>query len=152
MKEEGLWESLMVLRLMFLGMALIAGCGDSVCKRRMEIIPGLTMEYYTPWHSRIVSGKYGVIAEGKLFLAICEHGIAITGDGGSVYVDLLGNVLDERDETLRRAESGDTYGTYDAISAIGMSTEISRREFVRQMKALKDRVRERQRQDGVRPL
>lgn len=142
----------MVLRLMFLGMALIAGCGDSVCKRRMEIIPGLTMEYYTPWHSRIVSGKYGVIAEGKLFLAICEHGIAITGDGGSVYVDLLGNVLDERVETLRRAESGDTYGTYDAISAIGMSTEMSRREFLAMMKALKDRGRERQRQDGVRPL
>ena len=142
----------MVLRLMFLGMALIAGCGDSVCKRRMEIIPGLTMEYYTPWHSRIVSGKYGVIAEGELFLAICEYGITITGEGDSVYVDLLRNVLDERIETRRRAESGNTYGSTTVALAMGMFMTKSRREFVRQMKALKERVRERQRQDGVRPL
>ena len=142
----------MVFRLMFLGMALIAGCGDFVCKRRMEIIPGLTMEYYTPWHSRIVSGKYGVIAEGELFLAICEYGITITGEGDSVYVDLLRNVLDERIETRSRAESGNTYGSTTVALAMGMFMTKSRREFVRQMKALKERVRERQRQDGVRPL
>ena len=142
----------MVLRLMFLGMALIAGCGDSVCKRRMEIVPGLAMECYTPWHSRIVSGKYGVIAEGELFLAICEHGIIISGGGGSVYVDLLRNVLDERVETRRRAMSGDTYGSTTVALAMGMFMANSRWEFVRQIKALKERVRERQRQDGVRPL
>lgn len=137
---------------MFFGMALIAGCGDSVCKRRMEIVPGLAMEYYTPWHSRIVSGKYGVIAEGELFLAICEHGIIISGGGGSVYVDLLRNVLDERVETRRRAMSGDTYGSTTVALAMGMFMTNSRWEFVRQIKALKERVRERQRQDGVRPL
>ena len=142
----------MVLRLMFFGMALIAGCGDSVCKRRMEIVPGLAMEYYAPWHSRIVSGKYGVIAEGELFLAICEHGIIISGGGGSVYVDLLRNVLDERVETRRRAMSGDTYGSTTVALAMGMFMTNSRWEFVRQIKALKERVRERQRQDGVRPL
>ena len=142
----------MVLRLMFFGMALIAGCGDSVCKRRMEIVPGLAMEYYTPWHSRIVSGQYGVIAEGELFLAICEHGIIISGGGGSVYVDLLRNVLDERVETRRRAMSGDTYGSTTVALAMGMFMTNSRWEFVRQIKALKERVRERQRQDGVRPL
>ena len=142
----------MVLRLMFFGMALIAGCGDSVCKRRMEIVPGLAMEYYTPWHSRIVSGKYGVIAEGELFLAISEHGIIISGGGGSVYVDLLRNVLDERVETRRRAMSGDTYGSTTVALAMGMFMTNSRWEFVRQIKALKERVRERQRQDGVRPL
>ena len=142
----------MVLRLMFFGMALIAGCGDSVCKRRMEIVPGLAMEYYTPWHSRIVSGKYGVIAEGELFLAICEHGIIISGGGGSVYVDLLRNVLDERVETRRRAMSGDTYGSTTVALAMGMFMTNSRWEFVRQIKALKEWVRERQRQDGVRPL
>ena len=142
----------MVLRLMFFGMALIAGCGDSVCKRRMEIVPGVAMEYYTPWHSRIVSGKYGVIAEGELFLAICEHGIIISGGGGSVYVDLLRNVLDERVETRRRAMSGDTYGSTTVALAMGMFMTNSRWEFVRQIKALKERVRERQRQDGVRPL
>ena len=141
-----------MLRLMFFGMALIAGCGDSVCKRRMEIVPGLAMEYYTPWHSRIVSGKYGVIAEGELFLAICEHGIIISGGGGSVYVDLLRNVLDERVETRRRAMSGDTYGSTTVALAMGMFMTNSRWEFVRQIKALKERVRERQRQDGVRPL
>ena len=137
---------------MFFGMALIAGCGDSVCKRRMEIVPGLAMEYYTPWHSRIVSGKYGVIAEGELFLAICEHGLIISGGGGSVYVDLLRNVLDERVETRRRAMSGDTYGSTTVALAMGMFMTNSRWEFVRQIKALKERVRERQRQDGVRPL
>ena len=110
------------------------------------------MEYYTPWHSRIVSGKYGVIAEGELFLAICEHGITISGGGGSVYVDLLRNVLDERVETRRRAESGNTYGSTTVALAMGMFMAKSRWEFVRQMKALKERVREMQRQDGVRPL
>ena len=147
----------MVLRLMFFGMALIAGCGDSVCKRRMEIVPGLAMEYYTPWHSRIVSGKYGVIAEGELFLAICEHGIIISGGGGSVYVEKnalvsVFNNLDERVETRRRAMSGDTYGSTTVALAMGMFMTNSRWEFVRQIKALKERVRERQRQDGVRPL
>ena len=84
--------------------------------------------------------------------AVKASNVLSAGATGSVYVDLLGNVLDERVETRRRAESGDTYGAYDAISAIGMSTEMSRREFLAMMKALKDRVREKQRQDGVRPL
>lgn len=140
-----------IIRLMFLGMALIAGCIDSICKRRMEIAPGLTMEYYTLYHSRIVSRKYGVVAEGWLSLSFCEYGIDISGGDKGVYVDMLRNVLDESVETRRRVASGCT-NVFDVASAMGIFSKEPHREFLAMMKALKDRVRERQRQDGVRPL
>ena len=161
----------MPLRIALVGLVLVTGCGREFCKRRMEIVPGLIWEYYAPLleqyhsprHSRIVSDKHGVIVEGgvnEVWFNFHEYGFSINGRGESemgkcVYVDLLRNVIDEREATLIALTGGKGKsfgGVLDAPSAMGLYTEEPRRHFRTAMEALKKRVEAKLKQDGLRRL
>ena len=159
----------MSFRIVLAGLVLVAGCGREFCKRRMEIVPGLVWEYYSPLleyssahrHSRIVSDKHGIIVEGNMdqvHLCFHEYGFSISGYGKSgegkcVYVDLIRNVFDENETTLVALNDGKSFGgVFEATPAMGVYTEEPRRHFRAAMGALKKRVEAKLKQDGLRRL
>ena len=133
-------------------LALFVGCTEEICKRRMELIPGLVWEYYSTNHSRVVSDKYGIIAEGAVFITFHDYGFDVSGGGKFVYVDLCRNVLDDRESTHISLSSGSAFSTFDAGYAMGISTEGSHKKYLAEMDALKERVEEKLRREGLRRL
>ena len=150
----------MSFRIILLGLALLAGCDGEFCKRRMEIVPGMVWEYYSQWHSRVVSDKYGVIADGYVQITFYKYGFDIIGDvrdcsesGRWVYVDLVRNVLDGREDThISLIRCDEKFNSYDAGSAMGMFVKEPHHLYLADMEALKERVAKKFMQEGVRPL
>ena len=149
----------MSFRIILLGLALLAGCDGEFCKRRMEIVPGMVWEYYSQWHSRVVSDKYGIIADGYVQLTFYEYGFDIIGNvrdcsesGRWVYVDLVRNVLDGREETHMSLIGCKIFSSYDAGTAMGMFTKEPHLQYLAYMEALKTRVAKKFMQEGVRRL
>ncbi len=141
----------MPTRIIAIGLLLLTGCDETFCKRRMEIVPGMTWEYYTPWHSRIISDKHGTIVEGEVFITFYELGFDLSGTGKCVYVDLIRNLLDDSEAT-HISLIGKKLNSFDAGCAMGMSEEKAHRDFLICMKALKERVERKLLQDGLRRL
>lgn len=142
----------MPIRMIAIGLLLLTGCDETFCKRRMEIVPGMTWEYHTPQYSRIVSDKYGLIVEGEVFLTFHELGFDISGSGKCVYIDLIRNLLDDRVSTQISLVTGKKFGSFDAGSALGMFTKESHLDYLDSMKALRRRVERKLLQDGLRRL
>ena len=157
----------MLFKIVLIGVMFFAGCGREFCKRRMEIVPGMYWEYNAPLleyhasrHSRIVSDKHGIIVEGEVHqvhMTFHEYGFDVSGCGKSgeekcVYVDLLRNVFDENVDKLMTEQIHNTFGSFDATSAMGMYEKESHHEYLAAMKALKERVAKKLAQDGVRQL
>ncbi len=159
----------MAFRILLICLAVCAGCDEYFCKRRMEIVPGMFWEYHAPLledfrprYSRIVSDKHGVIVEGEIgqvHLSFHEYGFTISGKGKSgegkcVYVDLLRNVLDEREATLiaLQTEGKSFGGAFEATIAMGVYTKETHNDFLADMEALKKRVEAKLKQDGLRRL
>lgn len=116
------------------------GCDESYCLRKMEIQPGLTWEYYSLRHSKVVSDKYGTLLDGEIYMTFHEFGFDFSGGGKFVYVDVVRNLLDDSVETQIRLISGKKFGTYDASSAIGVFTKDSHKGYLAEMESLKKRL------------
>ena len=132
---------------------LFAGCDGEFCKRRMEIVPGLVWEYYSIHHSRVISDKYGIIADGHVFMTFHEYGFDVSGGDKLFYVDLTRNTICDNEEVLASLmTSSKMLTSFDASSAMGMFTKESHKDYVAEMEALKKRVEEKMRREGLRRL
>ena len=69
-----------------------------------------------------------------------------------VYVDLCRNVLDDRESTHISLSSGSVFSTFDAGYAMGISTDESYKKYLAEMDALKERVEEKLKREGLRRL
>ncbi|MDY5598043.1 MAG: hypothetical protein SPG40_11180 [Kiritimatiellia bacterium] len=118
----------------------LLGCDLALRGREVEIIPGMTWEYCSLRHSRVVWDKYGVIAEGDVFISFYEYGFSFSCDGICRYVDVEHNVLVQSDKALG---DGRSYSAMDASSAMGMFSKKTHLEFCKEMGALMERVKER---------
>ena len=106
-------------------LVLFVGCAEEICRRRMELIPGLVWEYYSSNHSRVVSDKYGIIADGMVFITFHDYGFAVSGGDKFAYVDLYRNVLDDSETTHISLSSGSAFRTFDAGYAMGIFAKES---------------------------
>ena len=131
---------------------LFAGCDDEFCKRRMEIVPGLVWEYYSIRHSRVVSDKYGILADGDVFVTFNSYGLNISGGIETIYIDLAGNVIDSKESTQILIGAEQDFGTFDAGYAMGMFTKESHKDYLAEMEALKKRVEEKMKRERLRRL
>ena len=133
-------------------LVLFVGCAEKICRRRMELIPGLVWEYYSNNHSRVVSDKYGIIADGMVFITFHDYGFAVSGGDKFVYVDLYRNVLDDNETTHISLLSESAFCTFDAGYAMGIFTKESHENYLTEMDALKERVGEKLKREGLRRL
>ena len=102
----------------------------------MELIPGLVWEYYSSNHSRVVSDKYGIIADGMVFITFHDYGFAVSGGDKFAYVDLYRNVLDDSETTHISLSSGSAFRTFDAGYAMGIFAKESHENYLAEMDAL----------------
>ena len=105
----------------------------------MEVIPGMTWEYDTIRHSRLVWHEHGVSMEGYLFIDFRQYGFSIVGDSQSLHVDLRTNSPVSDSEALG---SGRPFGVMDASSAMGIFSKESHQLFLDEMTALQKRVKQ----------
>ena len=156
------WDMEMPLRIALVGLALFAGCDKEFCKRRMEIVPGLTWEYYVPLledfrprYSKIVSNRYGVLLEGEveqIHMTVYTYGFSITCRESCIYVDLLRNVLEDSDAIKMTLTAKKSFVSFDVTTAMGMYVKETHNDFRAAMEALKKRVEAKLKQDGLRRL
>lgn len=142
----------MLYKVIAICLVLFVGCAEEICRRRMELIPGLVWEYYSSNHSRVVSDKYGIIADGMVFITFHDYGFAVSGGDKFAYVDLYRNVLDDSETTHISLSSGSAFRTFDAGYAMGIFAKESHENYLAEMDALKERVREKLKREGLRRL
>lgn len=130
----------MASKVLYFCMLLISGCDLALRGREVEVIPGMMWEYCSLRHSRVVWDKYGVIAEGDVFISFYEYGFSFCCNGNSRYVDAVQNVLVPSDEGLG---DGRRYSAMDASSAVGVFSREAHLEFLKETSALRERVKRR---------
>lgn len=131
-------KSLTVL-FFFLHIVILAGCDYAGRGNRMEVIPGMTWEYDSMRHSKLVWREHGVGMEGNLFIDFRQYGFSIVGDSQSLHVDLRTNSPVPDSETLG---SGKPFGAMDASTALGIFAKETHQLFLDEMAELKNRVRQ----------
>lgn len=129
----------MAIEVLFFAL-LVFGCDRALRGREVEVIPGMTWEYCSLRHSRVVWDKYGVIAEGDVFISFYDYGFSFCSNGKCRYVDAVRNVLVPSDLGLG---NGKRYGAMDASSAVGAFSREPHLEFLREVSALRERVKRR---------
>jgi len=92
------------------------------------------------------------MVEGNVFITFHEHGLNISGEGRIIYIDLISNVIDFRETTQKLVGMERGFATFDASSAMGMFTKESHKDYLAVMDALKKRVEEKMRKEGLRRL
>ena len=119
--------------------AFLVGCDLAGIGNHMEVIPGMTWEYDTIRHSRLVWHEHGVSMAGNLFIDFRQYGFSIVGDSQSLHVDLRTNSPVSDSEALG---SGSPFGVMDASSAMGIFSKESHQLFLDEMTALQTRVKQ----------
>ena len=93
-----------------------------ICKKDVEIFPGLRWEYYSDNYSRLISDEFGVIAKGKFQLLFCDYGLYVCASGteASRYIDMYEQRIEEisRAGTNLWSKVGTIFST-DAQTAMG---------------------------------
>ena len=130
-------------RIVFLCCLLFLGC-DECCLNQMEIIPGVTLEWYDYHYSRVVSKRYGMLAEGEIFITFYEYGIGFCGRRKSVYVDLINDVIRDGIEN-QLALKGNGLVVFDASCAMGVSSRKAYCNFQTELHKLNERVKNKKR-------
>ena len=130
----------MVLRLLVFGILFLSGCDFEFHGREVELIPGMTWKYCSLQQSRVFWDKYGVIAEGNVFISFYEYGFSFCYNGRCKYVDVVHNVLVPSAEELG---AGMLYSAMDASSAVGIFSREAHVEFCKEMTSLMARLEKR---------
>lgn len=129
-----------ILKMLYSCILSFGGCDFSFCGREVEVIPGMTWKYFSLRHSRVVWDKYGVIAEGDVFISFYEYGFSFSCNGECKYIDAVQNVLVSDEEELGE---GERYSAMDASSAVGAFSRTAHMEFLEELSALRERVKRR---------
>ena len=119
-----------------------------ICKKDVEIFPGLRWEYYSDNYSRLISDKFGVIAKGKFQLLFCDYGLYVCASEteASRYIDMYEQRIEEISKagTNLWSKVGTIFST-DAQTAMGVYDVNGMVLFRQELDSLKERIRQKDR-------
>ena len=145
-----------IIPIIVLGLAFIAGIsmltgGLDWCKRKIDIVPGLTWKYYSDKYSRLVMEGHGIVAEGQVRILICDYGLFVISpnERHPTYIDLLEwRVTDITNTGTNLWNNVDALFSTDAASAMGIYDAAGKQLFGQALIDLKMRIRRRHEAQG----
>ena len=137
---------IIVLAIAFVpGISMLTG-GLDWCKRKIDIVPGLTWKYYSDKYSRLVMDGHGIVAEGQVYIQICDYGLCVISPNGRhpTYIDVLDwRVVDITNTGTNLWNNAGVLFSTDAASAMGIYAGSGKKIFGQALNDLKMRLQRR---------